>query len=232
MKKLIIAIALVLLCAVAVQANEVSVTYTDQFRWYGFAPFGREGVVSPATLVDVLGLSLSATGNVPDDNVEELERWDYKLSYARNVGPLEAVLTYGYYNFPDQSSHSAESFELQDLAATVRVLGAISPRLTVVHAWGSNARSDIEAAQLWILGVDLDLGPVNAMAETVFNDGLNPFGGEVSHDWSHLLCGVLYDYQAGDFTVIPGVYYQKTFEESVNRKDDDIWLAVTVKWPF
>ncbi|GAF68058.1 unnamed protein product, partial [marine sediment metagenome] len=62
----------------------------------------------------------------------------------------------------------------------------------------------------------------------VYNDGAMA----ANHDWSHAVLGVSTDFDLGnDVTLTPGVYYQSSWEDTVNGSDE-IWCSLSVSYPF
>ena len=72
---------------------------------------------------------------------------------------------------------------------------------------------------------------LNLMADVVYNDGFG--SATVKHDWSHATFGVTMPIPIGDVTVKPGIFYQITFEKSVNTSRKNIlYGGVTISSSF
>jgi len=70
-------------------------------------------------------------------------------------------------------------------------------------------------------------------SEVVFNDGVDPRGIGVDHDWTNAVFGVSTDFElAENVTLTPGVYYQLTMDESINPDNDETWCTLGVKYNF
>ena len=70
-------------------------------------------------------------------------------------------------------------------------------------------------------------------AEVVFNDGVDPRGVGVDHDWSNAVFGVATDFEmAENVTLTPAVYHQVTMDTSVNDDKDETWFTLGVKYAF
>ncbi len=72
---------------------------------------------------------------------------------------------------------------------------------------------------------------LNLMADVVYNDGYG--SATVKHDWSHATFGANMPIPIGNVTVKPGIFYQVTFEKSVNTTHKNIlYGGVTISSGF
>ena len=70
-------------------------------------------------------------------------------------------------------------------------------------------------------------------SEIVFNDGVDPRGIGVDHDWSNAVFGVATDFElAENVTLTPGVYHQVTMDKTINDDKDETWFTLGVKYEF
>jgi len=70
-------------------------------------------------------------------------------------------------------------------------------------------------------------------AEIVFNDGVDPRGVGVDHDWSNAVFGVATDFElAENVTLTPGIYHQVTMDKTINDDKDETWFTLGVKYGF
>lgn len=70
-------------------------------------------------------------------------------------------------------------------------------------------------------------------AEIVFNDGVDPRGVGVDHDWSNAVFGVATDFElAENVTLTPGIYHQVTMDKTINDDKDETWFTLGVKYAF
>ncbi len=70
-------------------------------------------------------------------------------------------------------------------------------------------------------------------AEAVFNDGVDPRGIGVDHDWTNAVFGIATDFELAEgVTLTPGIYYQVTMDESINEDQDEMWATLGVKYEF
>ncbi|NQT03233.1 MAG: hypothetical protein HQ580_14495 [Planctomycetes bacterium] len=69
--------------------------------------------------------------------------------------------------------------------------------------------------------------------EVVFNDGVDPRGIGVDHDWTNAVFGVSTDFKlAEDVTLTPGVYHQVTMDKTINPDKDETWFTVGLNYSF
>jgi hypothetical protein len=72
---------------------------------------------------------------------------------------------------------------------------------------------------------------LNLMVDVVYNDGYG--SASVKHDWSHATLGAVMPIPIGEVDVKPGIYYQVTFEESLNSdKKNILYGGLTVSYGF
>ncbi|MHC4535046.1 MAG: hypothetical protein ACYS6K_13950 [Planctomycetota bacterium] len=70
-------------------------------------------------------------------------------------------------------------------------------------------------------------------SEVVFNDGVDPRGLGVDHDWTNAVFGVSTDFDLEEnLTFTPGVYYQITMDKSINDDQDELWATLGLKYSF
>lgn len=70
-------------------------------------------------------------------------------------------------------------------------------------------------------------------SEVVFNDGVDPRGIGVDHDWTNAVFGIATDFDlAENITFTPGLYYQITMDKSINDDQDELWCTLGAKYSF
>ncbi|UCF14045.1 MAG: hypothetical protein JSW59_11590, partial [Phycisphaerales bacterium] len=70
-------------------------------------------------------------------------------------------------------------------------------------------------------------------SEAVFNDGVDPRGIGVDHDWTNAVFGVATDFELADnVNLTPGVYYQVTMDTSINPDQDETWFTLGMSYKF
>ena len=191
---------------------------------------------------------------------EDWERWDYTLYYQNGLFGGEPYATnyrfgYMYYNFPD---HSADWFDLQELHAVLSwpnliPVKGLCPSYVLVKLWPAHSGSTVEGripgqsnvsgfAHIFMLdyafaapGIlpEVPEQLVKLHSELVYNDGVHPGGGNADQDWSNAVIGASTDFDLGySVTFTPGIYYQVTMDNSVNRDDDETWVSLTLRYAF
>ena len=71
---------------------------------------------------------------------------------------------------------------------------------------------------------------VNLSVNAVYNAGT--YGKAVDHDWSHIVWGASTAIPvAQNLTFTPGIYYQTSMEDSVN-KSDEYWTSLSLTYTF
>jgi hypothetical protein len=229
--------------------GNIGVTYDTKYVWRGITVYGAHSAIHPFIDLDLFGsgFHLEAIGHRANSSGYELgERWDYALYYAGAIEPQQPSETrymvgYRYFNYPDLSSHTRGSVDLQEMFAGVafpNLLGVpgLVPGYAVVKGWPSNSDTVVGGenprggtysgwAHIFMLDYALPVQGltaetpeqvINFHVETVYNDGVDPRpgGGYTDSDWTHVLFGVSTDFNLGNgLTLTPGLNYQVTMED-------------------
>lgn len=257
MKKVIVLTAVILLSTTTfAQEGELSgtvdLTFLSQYIWRGLEMYGSQSAIQPSIDLDLYGTGLGLNVlwiRANSSGYEDLERLHFTLSYGNTIYENETYATdykigWVYYDFPNVSSDVGD---LQEMFATLSLPEicpeGVVPSYTVVKIWASEGGSLNHEASGWlhILGLDYDLPIEGLLPETpeqnlhlsaamVYNDGA--LAANVDHDWSHAVFGVSTDFDLGyDLTLRPGVYYQSSWDDSVNTSDE-FWCSVGVSYAF
>jgi len=153
------------------------------------------------------------------------------------------MLNYGYYDFSDGPTKATDQQELGALFIMPNILGdsGVVPHYRVVKLWpdGSQVQKGVSG---WVhivgfdygFNVDIDEEKQQAMLLTtdfVYNDGY--FASTVDHDWSHMVFGLstALDCPALGGKLIPAVYFQNSFEDTVNT-EDELWAGISYSLSF
>ncbi len=272
-KKIILLSVLILLCAggfVSALAEElhgsVGVIYDSKYIWRGIDVYGDKSAIHPFIDLDLFGtgFGMNITAHrANSDGYEDAERWDYTIYYHNRLFDDEPYATdymfgYRYYNFPDSSSHTTSSTDIQEVHGlfswpNIFQVEGLVPRYCIVKMWPSNSGTAIGAASpfggtasgwahIFMLDYALKTScPImegqervfNLHSEFVYNDGVHPGGGNVDHDWTNMVLGISTDFDLGNnFAFTPGVYHQITFDDSINDDKDETWVSLAVKYSF
>ncbi len=267
MKKGTILVGLVVVLGIVAyaQAQEgelhgsIGVTYQSKYIWRGFDIFEDKSAIEAVVDLDLYGtgFGISATGHRANASGHENgERWDYSLYYGGTC--LEGELwqtnyraAYVYYNFPQESSHTSSSSDLQEFNVAlswpnVLQVEGLVPSYVLVKLWPSNSGSlggnASGFAHIFMLDYPWTVSGLlpevaeqvlNLHAELVYNDGVHPGGGNADHDWSNAVFGVSTNFEVADnLTFTPGLYYQIAMDESVNPDHDEVWTTLGLKYAF
>ncbi|MHC4322818.1 MAG: TorF family putative porin [Planctomycetota bacterium] len=262
-KQGILLAAVVLFCAIGLaQAQDsglhgsLDLTYQSQFIWRGFNIYGNKSAIQPSLDLDLFGtgLGVNVMGHRANSSgYENGERWDYNLYYQNMMNPEEdyAVayrLGWVYYNFPQLHS---QDFDLQELHAVLSLpkmcTAGVIPSYVLVKLWPSSGGSIVNGpasgfAHIFMLDYPLTVGGIlpdtpeqvfNLHAEAIYNDGVDPRGIGVDHDWSNAVFGVSTGIDLVENLVLtPGVYHQITMDKSVNDNKTETWATVSLTYNF
>ena len=232
----------------------------SQYIWRGFDVYPDKGAVHLMADLDFFqsGFGVNVTGHrATAGGFENGERWDYTLYYQTGIYAGEPHATniragYVYYNYPD---HSMDWFDLQEGHLILSWPNALpveglQPSYVLVKIWpskGAGSRGKLgHNASGWLHILMLDYGfmvpgilperpeqLIKVHSELVYNDGFHPAGRNVINTWSHAVLGVSTDFDLGyGFTLTPAVYYQRTFERTVNLDDNELWAGLSVRYAF
>ena len=212
-KKAILLAVAVLFCTMGLaQAQEgelhgaVGVTYDTKYMWRGVTVYGDKSGIHPFVDLDLLqtGFHVNVIGHRANSSgYEQSERWDYSVYYLGSLFDEETYATkyrlgYTYFNYPDMSSHTRASLDLQEFNSAVSfpaLLGikGLVPSYVIVKGWPANSRTIVGAANqsggtysgfahVFMLDYALpvtNLAPeipeqiLNFHIETVYNDGVD-----------------------------------------------------------
>jgi len=272
MRKGILLIAAILFgTAGFVQAQEgelhgvIDITYQSKYIWRGFDVYDDKSAIQPSIDLDLYGTGFGINimaHRANSSGFENAERWDYTLYYQNSLFEGEAYQTnyrlgYVYYNYPDNSSHTTSSLDLQEIHTifswpNICPIGVV-PSYVLVKLWPSNSGTVVGSgsptggtasgfAHIFMLDYPLAMPGLtsetpeqilNLHTELIYNDGVDPRGIGVDHDWSNIVFGISTDFDLGNnLTFVPGVYHQITMDKSVNPDKDETWATLSMKYAF
>ncbi len=235
----------------------VDVTYLSQYIWRGFEMYGSQSAIQPSLDLDLYGTGLGLSvlwSRANSSRYEVDEELDLTLSYSNSLYEYETYATdytvgWMYYYYPDGPwQPSAVSNDMQEFFVTLSwpeiCPEGVVPSYTVIKMWASKENSPSADVSGWlhVLGLGYDL-PIEGLlpdtpeqilhlsAAMVYNDDV-AIAEPVDSDWSHAVFGVSTGFDLGnDCTFTPGVYYQSSWEDSVNTSDE-LWCSVGVSYAF
>jgi len=241
-------------------SGTIDVTYLSAYMWRGFDRYEGahgEGAIQPSIDLDLYGTgfgvnvlwSRANTSKVKELSLENEEEIWLTLSYSSSLLDYETYATdytvgWVYYEYPDMpsSTNDAQEFFVSLSWPEICPEGVV-PSYTIIRYWQSESGSPASDNSGWMhifgLGYDLpveDLIPdlpeqiLHLSLAMVYNEGM--FGSNVDHDWSHAVLGVSTDFDlSNDVTLTPGVYYQSSWEDTVNGSNE-LWCSLSVSYPF
>ena len=238
----------------------VDVTYQSKYIWRGFDAFDDKSAIQSSVDLDLFGTGFGINVMMHRANSSEFEnaeRWDYSVYYGNKLFADEVYATnyrvsYVYYNFPDSSSHTVCSTDLQEVNAMlswpkVCPFGVV-PSYVIVKMWPSNSDSPVSEAsgfahifmldyglKLQDIAADLPAQVLNLHTELVYNDGVDPRPGScgVDHDWSNIVFGISTDFEVAQNLILrPAVGHQITMDKSVNDDKDETWANLSMMYKF
>ncbi len=240
-------------------SGTIDVTYLSAYIWRGFDMYPGahgEGAIQPSIDLDLYGTGFGLNvlwSRANTSGFENEEEIDLTLSYSSSLFDYETYATdyivgWMYYEYPDMPSDRADMQEFFASLSWPEICPeGVVPSYTIIRMWAAESGSWANDVSGWIhiagLGYDL---PVEGLlpdipeqilhlsAAMVFNEGVNPKGlaAGVDHDWSHAVLGVSTDFDLGnDLTFCPGVYYQSSWEDTVNDSDE-LWCSLSLRYAF
>ena len=238
-------------------SGTVDVTFLSQYIWRGFEMYGGNmSAIQPSIDLDLYGTGLGLKvlwSRANSSGYEADEELRYTLTYDNSLFENETYATnyqvgWTYYDFP----HVSSDHDMQEYFATLSwpeiCPEGIVPSYTIIKMSAAQSNSPLNSGRfselggwLHVLGLGYDLTLEGLLPETPeqilhlsaemwYNGGAAAAG--VDHDWSHAVFGVSTDFDLGyECTLRPGVYYQSSWEDTVNRSDE-FWCSVGVSYAF
>ena len=240
----------------AVQVQEWTTTldlsYTCKYIWRGFDRLDNAGAFQPS--IDFLhesGFGANLWMSYPErggstsmiDSRVNATEYNYTLYYTgtalSDCWETNYRLGWRYFDFIDTASEDADLQEVFIEAEMPKLTGTpMTPHLAVYQLWpaqGGGAVSDT-AGTIYLAGFsygwtfdEMPELPMSFSWDIVFNDGAG--GSEVDHDWSHMVWGLKTQMQMGTAKLVPAVYFQNSFDNSVNN-EDELWGSLSYLLTF
>ena len=236
----------------------LGVKYMSRLIWRGFDVYkDNDAAIRPFVDVDLygtgFGVNVIHTRGVGDEMryTERMEKFNYTLYYRNKLFEDETYATnyktgWVYYSYPERERSSADLQEIFTTFSWPEICPqGIVPTYTIVRMWPAESKADCRNNGGWwhIFGLGYDLTmPVlmpdtpeqilHLSVETAYNSSVYAGGDSVDHDWSHAAFGISTNFDLGnDLTFTPGMYYQSSWEDSVNPSDE-YWATLTLKYKF
>ena len=239
----------------------VGATYDSKYIWRGFDMYDDKSAVhmlADLNLFDT-GFGVSVVGHRANSSgFEDLERWDSTLYYQNGFFQGERFATnfrvgWGYWSHVHRNG--GESIDLQEGQAVlswpnILPIAGLCPSYVVQKFWpaeGGSLLGDTASGFLHIFMLDYGFTIqgflpdvpeqlIRLHGEVVYNDGFDPYGRRMDHDWSHAVFGISTDVPIGNnITLTPSVYYQTALEPILtdhNEECDEVWASVGLKYSF
>ncbi len=175
---------------------------------------------------------------------------------------MQYMVWWRYFYFPDAPldgmvAGASGDIDLQEMAAVLSFpkilpMEGLVPSYVLVKLWPAESGTFVGSggppgtasgfAHIFMLDYGMpieDLMPdmpeqvLKLHAEVVFNDGVDPRGVGVDHDWTNAVFGVSTDFELDDsYTLTPGVYHQVTMDDTINDDQDETWFTLGLKYSF
>jgi hypothetical protein len=238
--------------------GSIDLTYQSKYIWRGFDVFDDDDPAIQMTAnldffdtgfgMNVVGHSATGSGHVDE------ERWDYNFYYQNVLLPEDVLQTnyrigFVHYNYAELPKEAMDLQELHAIMSMPNVTGVqgLVPSYALVKMYpaysdsagvGNNASGFLHIGMMdytfAVPGVTADVPEqvFKLHSEIVFNDGVSPYNTNVDQDWSHAVFGISTDVDLGyGFTMTPGLFYQYTWETTVNT-EDELWGTVGLQYAF
>lgn len=238
-------------------ATTVDLTYTTKYIWRGFDLLDDVSAWQPSINFDFgngfsanVWASYAGSGGTMSSGASRVDatEFDYTLAYAGTAYEscpwrTDYSVGYRYYDFIDTSSKDNDVMEVFLTGEMPDLMdNGIVPHFGVFQMWparsGADGAAHAYSGTIYLMGFNygftLDSAPEYPMTfgwDIVYNDGTG--GSSVDHDWSHMVWSLTTSMTC-PFTgaqVTPGIYYQNSFEDSVNTQDE-LWASLSYSFAF
>ena len=228
---------------------EVDLTVISKYIWHGYGILDDHGAFQPTVTFDLFqtGFSITAWGShALASGFDDLDEIDGTVSYETTLFEeqryaLDLLVTYIYYACPNTCARTANSQEA-GIAVGLPNLLPIGPSTLVPswycgYFWSAHAGGpDKGWFNVFALSYDLPVPAVIPDQEKqaicfafdlTYNDGA--LGSQPG--LSHATLGVSTGFDWNGVTLTPSVYYQWSFEETVNH-ENEFWSGLSLTHSF
>ena len=234
-------------------AVTVDATWVSKYIWRGFDVLDDSAAWQPSVdfaLENGFGANLWMSYANGGGNTEtgasrtDLNEYDYTLYYSNSiyedVWQTDYTVGWVYYDYISQPSEASDMQEgFLSLSWPNLVGNGFVPHYNYYHMWASEENSGVGSASgcIHVLGFTYDWTcdqmpdmPLSLMWDIVYNCNA---GGATDSDWSHMVWGVStsFDCPYTGGSITPALYYQNSFERSVNE-DDELWCGISYSYSF
>jgi len=230
------------------EADKITTTldlsFVSKYIWRGFDLMDDKASWQPSVNFDfgngwnvnVFSAWPGASGSSEWSTVNATN-FQYALLYKNSVdnGGVKTDYTVGYrfFDYIDMASNDADLQEVFVELAWPEVIGnGVVPHYAYYHMWCSegNGLARKFGGPIHVMGFDYNWTsecmpelPMKFSWDIVYNDGTgSSTTAAVDHDWSHMTYGLSTamscPWTGG--TVTPGVWFQKSMDDSVNNEDE------------
>jgi hypothetical protein len=252
--KILLMTIVVLSFVVPAQAEEkklgVSLDLTYVSKWMSR---GREVWSEDGGFFETINLDLWGTGfgtsvmhrSSTDSGWVNKQRFDYGVYYKNSIfddAPYKTnyMAKWIFKHYYDQPRHekNTQAWVFKLSWPDILPIENLNPYYTAYYDYpaGSNynfTRHWAGWVHLFGLGYNLDVAelpsPLRLTAEFAYTDGLRA----ADHDWSYATLGISTKFKLTDsMALVPGLYHQKTMDESVGQRKDITYCKVSLKYKF
>ena len=170
----------------------------------------------------------------------------YFISYHNSAfkdSKFEVNFTVGwtYYEFFERASENADFQELYAEFILPKLFSDKNLRPIYHISWFPSALTGKQISEIGgfihTFGLEYDIKiprlsePATFSWDITYNDGVGVTGKSEPHDWSHMTWRLSLPFKLGHGTVAPEVFYQKSFEDTVND-DNEIGVGIYYRLEF
>ncbi len=237
----------------------VDATYTTKYIWRGFDILDDKAAFQPSVNFDLgNGFSFNVWGSLAGSSkgngavsTVDAEEWDYTLAYSNSINEgcstkTDYTVGWRFYDYPDMASNDAD---LQELFLSVSMpelcSGGIVPHAAIMQMWPSEGSGTVHdySGTIYLFGftygfnaeqiAGMNVGdlPMTLGWDIVYNDSTG--ADAVDSDWSHMVWSLSTSMTcpATGAKVTPAIYYQNSFEDTVNT-EDELWASLSYSFNF
>lgn len=244
--------------AVDIGGEELGITtefeYVSKYLWKGYDVLDDHGAWQPSLTLDYMGFYVGVWGSfATSSGFTDADELDYYVGYARSFFEeewyaIDADLAWYYYDYPHSDSHAGDDgiSDSQEIVLALSMPNLIPlgpsnlvPSYTVGYNWdGIQSKEDVDNGWIHTFGLAYDI-PIPALIpdqeeaaislgwEISYNDGMF----ESDSGWSHSQAAISTTFEWKGFTLTPAVFYQWSFEDTVNP-EDEFFASVSLNYAF